>query len=178
MNDAEPQMNVPQPPGGTYRYATSWAWEDARELVMRRLLGATEWASPNKALPTFDYARGFEQHSRKWRESKAALARIALRCRRIGISLLVMILPDFTQQFGAGYPNTIIHRAVTTWGEELGIETTDLMPVFQGQDHGLSWLLTDGHPNARAHEVVAGVLRDRIVRRLRLDLDEATAVSQ
>lgn len=175
MNDAEPQMNVPQPPGTTYRYAISWAWEDARELVMRRLLGASEWASPNKSGPSFDYARGFEERSRKWRESKAALARIALGCRHAGIPLLVMVLPDFTQQFDAGYPDTIIHRAVTAWGEELGIETADLMPVFRGQDHQLFSLQGDGHPNARAHEVLAGVLRDRIVARLRLGVAEPEA---
>lgn len=175
MNDAEPQMNVPQPTGPTYRYAISWAWEDARELVMRRLLGAAEWGSPNKSLPSFNYARGFEERSRKWREPRAALARIALGCRRAGIPLLVMILPDFTQQFDAGYPDTIIHRAVTAWGEELGMETADLMPLFQGQDHRLFSLPTDGHPNARAHEVVARVLRDRIVGRLRLGVAEPAA---
>ena len=168
MNDAEPQMNVPQPPAITYRYARSWVWEDSRELFMRRVLKRAGWISTNKSLPAVDYTRGFEERSPKWRESKAALARIALACNQAGIPLLVMILPDFTQQFDASYAEAGIHRAVAAWGKDLRIETADLMTVFEGQDHQQFWLPADGHPNARAHDVVAGVLRDRIVERLRL----------
>jgi hypothetical protein len=163
MNDAEPQMNVPQPPAITYRYALSWMWEDARELVMQRLGGLPMWSSPNKAQPSYDYAQGFSAESRKWRESKAALSRMSVACRRSGMPLLVMILPDFTQWFDANYPDTVIHRAVADWSRELGIESVDLMPRFQGQDHRLFPILTDGHPNARAHEMIAGILRDWVV---------------
>ena len=173
MNDAEPQRNVPQPPALTFRYATSWAWEDAREQFMRRVSGDPRWVSPNKSSPAFEYARGFDADSRKWRESKAALARIAVRCRRAGLPLLVLILPDFTQPFDATYPNAVIHRAVKTWGDELGFETEDLMSVFRDRDSASFRLPADGHPNARAHRVIAGVLRDRAVARLGLDASES-----
>jgi lysophospholipase L1-like esterase len=168
MNDAEPQQNVPQPPGLTYRYAWSWAWEDARELVRRRLLHDADWVSPNKWLPDSDYARGFAEGSPRWRESKAALACASADCRRAGLPLIVLILRDFTKAFDASYPDTAIHRAVVGWGKELGIETTDLLPLFEGQDHRSFWVEGDGHPNARAHGVIARALRDRILARLRL----------
>ena len=166
MNDAEPQMSIPQPPGETYRHAISRAWEDSRELVMRRLFGAPEWSSPNKSSPSFNYALGFAEGSRKWRSSRAALGRIVDTCSRAGVPLLVMILPDFTQWFDARYPNLVIHRAVATWGGELGFEVVDVLPNFHGKDHRLFWLPTDGHPNAAAHEILAGVLRDRLIARL------------
>ena len=169
MNDAEPQMSVPQPPALTYRYAASWAWADLREQAVRRLGGDPEWVSPDKSLPASDYARGFEPDSRKWRESKAALARMAAGCRRAGIPMLVMILPDFTQPFDGRYPDAVIHRAVTEWGRDLGFETTDLMTVFQGRDHRSLVLAADGHPNQAAHAAIAEVLRDRIVAGLRLE---------
>jgi hypothetical protein len=169
MNDAEPQVNVPQPPAVTFRYAVSWAWEDAREQFMRRLLGASTWVSPNKSMPAVEYVRGFEEQSRKWRESKAALSRIAAHCRRAEVPLVVLILPDFTSTFDETYPHATIHSAVEEWGKELGFETIDVLRVFQGQDHRLFWLPKDGHPNARAHDVIAAVLRDRIVARLGLE---------
>lgn len=166
MNDAEPQMNVPPAPGGTYRHAASWVWEDTRELVMRRFAGAKEWSSPNKSTPSFNYALGFAEGSRKWRTSRTALGRIAGTCSRSGVPLLVMILPDFTQWFDARYPDLVIHRAVATWGGELGFEVVDVLPIFHGKDHRMFWLPTDGHPNAAAHEIVAGILRDRLIARL------------
>jgi hypothetical protein len=168
MNDAEPQNNVPQPPAVTYRYAVSWVWEDAREVAMRRLAGRKEWTSPNKQAMDFDYVKGFAPDSPKWRASRAALGRIAAACRAAGVPLAVLILPDFTQPFDASYPDGLIHRSVAGWSRELGVECVDLMPLFAERDHRNFMILTDGHPNARAHDVIASVLRDRIVADLRL----------
>jgi len=167
MNDAEPQMNVPQAPSLTYRHAVSWMWEDARELLMRKL-ARPDWTSPNKDVPTFDYVKGFARESRKWCTSKAALGRMAAACRESGVPLVVLILPDFTQWFDASYPDGVIHRAVAAWSRELGVEAVDLMPLFQGRDHREFMILTDGHPNAPAHDMIASVLRERVVADLRL----------
>jgi hypothetical protein len=79
------------------------------------------------------------------------------------VPLLVMILPDLTQRLDAHYPYDVIHRAVTAWGAELGVETVDLMPLFGGRDHRQLILVNDGHPNAAAHEIFAACLRDRLV---------------
>jgi hypothetical protein len=79
-----------------------------------------------------------------------------------------LILPDFTQRFDASYPDAVIHRAVAGWSADLGVEAVDSMPLFQGQDHTLFMILTDGHPNARAHEIIAGVLCDRVIADLHL----------
>jgi hypothetical protein len=87
VNDAEPQANAPQPPAITYRYLRSWLWEDARELVARQLPGQSDWRSPHKLVTSVRYPDGFQPTSPKWRESKAALGRIAHICRAAGAQL-------------------------------------------------------------------------------------------
>jgi hypothetical protein len=168
VNDAEPQNNVPQPPGATYRWALSWAWEDAREQVMRRLAGSPSWSSPRKWEVSFSYLMGFRAGSRKWRASRDAFLRIAAECRNAGVPLVVMTLPDVTQELDDRYPFGPIHDAVAEWSREAGVECEDVMRVVRGRDHRQLWIPTDGHPNAAAHDLFAGVLRDAIVAGLRI----------
>lgn len=155
VNDAEPQGNVPQPPAVTYRYVQSWLWEDARELLLR--------PSSHKLATSVRYLDGFQPASPKWRESKAALGRIALSCRRAGAPLLVLVLPDTTEPFDASYPYGSIHGQVLAWSRELGVPAVDLLDTFRGRNHVDYMVPADGHPNARAHDLIAAELRDWIV---------------
>jgi len=164
MNDAEPQANVPPFPATTYRYARSWLWEDCKELIVRLYPSAARWLAVQKLIPTNNYLPGFQPESPKWRESREALGRIAALCRQEHTTLLVLILPDFTQRFDAAYPDTVIHEAVSRWGRELGIETVDLLPRFRNLDHLEYMVVGDGHPNERAHEAFAAALRDKLLR--------------
>jgi hypothetical protein len=154
VNDAEPQGNVPQPPSITYRYVRSWLWEDARELLLGR--------SSRKIVASVRYLDGFQPASPKWRDSKAALGRIALTCRKAGVPLLVLVLPDSTEPFDASYPYGTIHREVMAWSRELGVPAFDLMDTFRGRNHADYMVPSDGHPNARAHDLIATALRDWI----------------
>jgi lysophospholipase L1-like esterase len=162
VNDAEPQANAPQPPTITYRYVRSWSWEDARELVARHLAGQLDWQSPNKLVTSVRYLDGFQPASPKWRESKAALGRIAHTCRAAGAQLLVMMLPDTTEPFDTSYPYRIIHREVMAWSRELGVPAVDLLETFGGRNHVEYMVPDDGHPNARAHDSIAVELANRI----------------
>ena len=163
MNDAEPQMNVPSSPATTYRYVRSWLWEGTKDLLRTCCFPHARWLPDRRNIPRLTYTEGFEAESPKWRESKAALARMAAFCRRRGVALGVMILPDFTQPLDGAYPDASIHAAVSAWGRELGIETVDLLPLFRNRDHRDYMVAGDGHPNARAHDELARVLRDEIV---------------
>jgi hypothetical protein len=83
-----------------------------------------------------------------------------------GIPFTVLVMPDFTQDFGDKYPWRTIHDAVAGWGRELNIPTYDLLSAFRGQDHQQLWVPWDGHPNAEAHRQIAAFLVARILEQL------------
>ena len=155
VNDAEPQHTVPTSPDVVHRHVGSWLAERARQAV--NALG-------DEARPLFrlryhrhhtDYLRGFAPTSPKWQASKAALGRMAALCRRHGVPLVVLILPDFDEHFDASYRATPIHRQVKAWCKELGLPVHDLLVQrLKGQDHKL-FKLAGGHPNANGHAEIA-----------------------
>ena len=158
MNDAEPQMNVPQPPAATYRHASLVDVGGRPRGVHAQARGDPDWTSPNKLVPSFDYVEGFARTAAsgapRKRRSAASRRRAGLRACRCPSSSS----RTSRSEFDASYPDGVIHRAVAEWSRELGADVVDLMPMFQGQDHRQFMILVDGHPNARAHEMIAGVL--------------------
>jgi hypothetical protein len=164
MNDAEPQISVPAPPDLTYRYATSWLWEDVNDLLRTRLGRAA--ADSKKLVPSTDYQKGFEPDSPKWRDSRAALERMVTLSRTEGVPFLLLILPDFTQPFDSSYPFERIHQTVAGWAASFGVDCIDLLGEFRGADHRHYMVAGDGHPNALAHEKTAQVLARYVLQKL------------
>jgi lysophospholipase L1-like esterase len=165
VNDAEPQSTVPVPPRVRYRDAVSWMWEDAKSLLNRGLPPGRRFHI-RKLEPSMDYADGFQRGSEKWQTSRLALRAMARLCEERHVPLVVLVLPDTTQAFGFGYPDFVVHEAVASWTGEIGVRTVDLLTPLLGRDHLDYMVPGDGHPNARAHEEFARVLRDEIVRAL------------
>ena len=163
VNDAEPQATVPVPPQARYRDAVSWMWEDAKSLVNRALPPGRR-LTLRKLEPSTNYADGFQRGSEKWQMSRLALRAMARLCEERHVPFIVLVLPDTTQTFGFGYPDTFVNEAVASWAGEIGVRSVDLRTPLLERDHLDYMVPGDGHPNARAHEEFARVLRDEIVR--------------
>jgi hypothetical protein len=80
-----------------------------------------------------------------------------------GVPFTILILPDVTQYLDDRYAWRPIHDAVAEWGRELDVPTYDLLDDFRGMDHLTLMVPLDGHPNAAAHEKIAGFLAGRIL---------------
>ncbi len=155
MNDAEPQHTVPIPPRQYYRYCGLWLPERLKEILNAKLFGGRSVFHVRKSTPSFDYLVGFGPDSPKAKASRDALEGIARWCHARGIALVVFILPDVSQPLDASYPWTPIHEKVGQWGRMLGVPTFDLLPTFRDRPHHEYMIEGDGHPNARAHQLIA-----------------------
>jgi lysophospholipase L1-like esterase len=158
MNDAEPQWTVPPAPRQTYGDARLWALEFAKDRVNATFFPQAPVFRVRLRRHDLDYVAGFRPESGKWRNAKRALAGIADFARARGVPLVVLIVPDFTEDFDASYCCALIHARVSGWARELGAHVVDLLPHFEGTDHEAFWIEGDGHPNARAHRRIAEIL--------------------
>ncbi|MBU3759650.1 MAG: SGNH/GDSL hydrolase family protein [Candidatus Omnitrophica bacterium] len=157
MNDAELQNNVPEKPELIYRGQLFWLLD----FFMEQLKTFSRETFGKKK--NYSYLEGFEPKSWKWRASKEALRDISALCAERGIPLMVFILPDVTQRIGDFYGLRLIHEAVKQWGAELEVPTYDLLPYFDGKNHEDYWVPGDGHPNAKANQIFAEVMADKIM---------------
>ncbi|MCC7124012.1 MAG: hypothetical protein IT178_04130 [Acidobacteria bacterium] len=163
VNDAEPSTAMPTPPEEVYRHARSWFLTEVAERLNRRVFRRRLLPSAKDNVGS-NYLDGFEEGSVKWRDSREAVREMRDLCRAAGIPFTVLMMPDFTQDFGGGYPLRTIHDAVARWGRELDIPAFDLLPLlFRGENHQDWWVPWDGHPNAAAHERIADFLAGRIL---------------
>jgi lysophospholipase L1-like esterase len=165
VNDAEPSTAMPTPPEETYRHSRSWFLTEVAERLNRRVFRRRVLPSAKDNVGT-SYLDGFEEGSVKWRDSREAIRQMRDLSQAAGIPFTVLVMPDFTQDFGDRYPWRTIHDAVAGWGRELNIPTYDLLSAFRGQDHQHLWVPWDGHPNAEAHRQIAAFLVARILERL------------
>ncbi len=156
MNDAEPQHTVVSDPRVRYRAVRSWLLDRAAKAV-NVLLGRS--ALPvDEYVHSLDYRAGFARGAVKAREAHDALRRIVASCRAHGATVVLAILPDFTQPFDDAYPYADIHARVARWAAGLGVPVVDLLATFRGRDHEAYWIPGDGHPNAAAHDVIAATV--------------------
>lgn len=167
MNDAEPLAHVPYPPECYYHSANSWILQQGKVLV-NDLLGSEVFA-PTWPVNDNDYLDSFAPANPAWKESRSALERMAALCRNRGIPLVVAIMPDFEQPFDQSYAYQSIHDKVASWGEEDGYPVFDLMPAFRNRDNREFIVIGEGHPNGRAHEVMAEYLRSGLEKLLLLE---------
>ena len=162
LNDAEPSTALPTPPDEVFRHANSWFLAELKEVANRHLF-KRRFLETDKDTVSTAYLDGFAEDSPKWRDSKQAIREMRDRCAAARIPFVVMILPDFTQDFDDRYGFQKIHDAVASWGRELDVPVFDLLKIFHGQDHQTLLVPWDGHPNAEAHRRVAEFLVTRIL---------------
>ncbi len=163
VNDAEPSTAMPTPPEEMYRHSRSWFLTEVAERLNRKVFRRRLLPSAKDNVGS-NYLDGFEEGSVKWRDSRQAVREMRDLAAAGGSSFEVLMMPDFTQDFGDGYALGTIHDAVARWGRELNIPVVDLLPrLFRGDDH-LKWMVPwDGHPNPDAHRRIAAFLVDRIL---------------
>jgi lysophospholipase L1-like esterase len=161
MNDAEPSTALPTPPEETYRHARSWFLAELAEIINRHVF-KRRVLDTHKDTVSGAYLDGFADGSPKWRDSKQAIREMRDLCAATRIPFVILILPDFTQDFDQRYGFRKIHDAVASWGRELDVPVVDLLDTFRGADHQTLLVPWDGHPNAEGHRRIAEVLVARI----------------
>jgi lysophospholipase L1-like esterase len=158
MNDAEPFQGYVTNPNHAYRHAFSWLLEYVKLQINHYLFPDNPLLEVDILKSETSYLDGFQADSPKWKDSKKALGEIASFCTSRNIPLIVLIFPDFTENFDDSYSLRKIHDAVTSWCNEFNIDVIDLLPSFLGLYHREYSLRLDGHPNAKAFRKVAEIL--------------------
>lgn len=159
VNDAEPQHTVGASPDAEHRYVKLWLLERAKELVNRLGSDRDPIFELGYRRHSLNYLEGFEARSPKWRESRAALARMARLCQDRKVPLLVFLLPDFDEHFDESYGPAPIHAKVKQWGKELGLPVYDLLDRLRGKGHK-QYRLEEGHPNEKGHAAIAAFVAE------------------
>jgi lysophospholipase L1-like esterase len=162
VNDAEPSTAMPTPPEEVYRHSRSWFLTEVAERLNRRVFRRRLLPSAKDNVGS-NYLDGFDEGSVKWRDSREAIREMRDLSAAAGNPFTVLMLPDFTQDFGDGYALLKIHDAVARWGRELNFPVFDLLTLFRGEDHMAWWVPWDGHPNAEAHRRMAAFLVGKIL---------------
>ena len=157
VNDAEPQLCVPTHPKDAYASVDVWVTEPLKMLfnLASSVLGFEKRFVEKKRMHHFEYVEGYHNDSFKWRESMAGLESIKRQCAEHNVLLRVVMIPDFTQEFGDSYSLGVIHEKVVDWGCDLNIKTIDLLPKFRNQDSSRLRVEGEGHPNAEGQREIA-----------------------
>jgi lysophospholipase L1-like esterase len=72
-----------------------------------------------------------------------------------------VVIPAMAKFTESGYPIKEYHKAVSGFCRAHSIKCLDLLPAFWGLDGTQFWIsLTDGHPNARGHRIVAEAISE------------------
>jgi len=80
-------------------------------------------------------------------------------CEQRDIQLVIAIIPAMARFTESGYPIKAYHEAVSGFCRAQSITCLDLLPAFWGLDGTKFWIsLTDGHPDARGHRIIANAL--------------------
>lgn len=95
---------------------------------------------------------------RAWSEYFSALDFLAAFLRENRVEFGLVVFPDFSQVVtGIDTPE----KQFRGYGEERGIPVLPLLETFrERRGEGIPLLIPDGHPNARAHEIIASAVVD------------------
>jgi GDSL-like Lipase/Acylhydrolase family len=146
INDAEP---VPAPEDAwlartSYLYVLATSGWDAFQRRMGRTASYEDY-----------YGALYTEQNAGWRAGRQALDELVAMCRRTGIRLRVVLLPELHFPDGK-YPFSAIHDAVAGIVTRSGVPVIDLQSAFRGHDPKSLWVsLGDAHPNAKAQEIIA-----------------------
>jgi hypothetical protein len=103
----------------------------------------------------------------RWQRMRAALLEMKRLAGERGIEFVLMVIPAMVKFTDATYPIPEYHAAMAAFCRENGIKCLDQLPAFWGLDGTEMWVsLTDGHPNGRAHRMIAEALAAFLARLL------------
>jgi len=166
-NDAQAINFVPRSPDYTYRYASSMLFERCKPLlnsIGAALIRAEPLFTPRILDGTNDYALSFSPGHAGQQESRQYLVAMHEYCEARGVPFLVFVLPGFIWKFDARYGFFQIPDAVQGWGRDAGFPVYALLPQFLGMDSASLSVPGDGHPNPRAHRLMAEMMHQQLAR--------------
>jgi lysophospholipase L1-like esterase len=146
INDAEP---TPQPSRlewlGNFRIVTFY-WSRIKALTAR--------LDPSAGFEAY-YTGLYRTDAEGWRRSQEALLELRDACRKRGIVLQVVLLPELHDL--ANYPFAREHEQISEFLRASGIQSLDLAPLLaHTADPTTLWVAADdAHPNARAHRLIS-----------------------
>lgn len=110
----------------------------------------------------FQWEKEAYDDPRIFSEQAERFGRIAETCRSSAIRLHVVVFPFFTG-WGDGYEFDSAHDRVAAAWTRLGVPVIDLRDAYRGIP-GSELMVNrfDAHPNARAHEIAAKTILDRV----------------
>jgi len=110
----------------------------------------------------FDWELEAYTDPRIWSAQCERFRGIAETCRAAHIRLDVVVFPFFTG-WGSGYRFAPAHAALAAAWKDAGVEVIDLSDAYRGiPGEDLMVNRYDAHPSARAHEIAARVILDRV----------------
>ena len=100
-----------------------------------------------------------------WKACREGLELFQGLADRLGIPLVLVVLPVFDSQIDESYPYHELHELVATAAGELGIQTFDLRETYRGVDARRLAVtpFTDAHPNELAHRLAADAVVEYLV---------------
>jgi lysophospholipase L1-like esterase len=154
VNDAEP-LTPTHPPSALMRYCASCIFVAGRiDGLKRQFFGKMDYAQYYLSL----YGDG---QSQGWRDSKAAIGRLADHAKANRVQLLIASLPELHDV--ANYRFQRITDLVRQAAQENGAAFVDLLPSLKDQPSAKLWVTPpDPHPNAFANELIARGLFDAL----------------
>jgi lysophospholipase L1-like esterase len=132
-----------------------FAWFTPRLGIVLRLLGVKGFGQVGEIKDQY------VDSNPNWLRVQTALLDMKRLCAETGIQVVVVVIPAMAKFTESGYPIKEYHEAVSRFCHAHAITCLDLLPAFWGLDGTQFWIsLTDGHPNARGHRIVAKALSE------------------
>jgi hypothetical protein len=105
--------------------------------------------------------RAYKSDSESWRRAQEYFLDIKKTCDARGIRLIVFLIPDLTV-----LPQNLMRENISTlviFCRQNGIDVLDGFNIFKGfSSEEVSISAIDGHPNGRAHRIMAKEVADRV----------------
>ena len=123
-----------------------------------------------------------EEIEHGWQWTDMYLDAIVHEGRAIGVQTAVFLIPLAVQLSDSAFDEFVARRALgldevdpekpqsrmANWGREADVDVIDLLEAFRDRtasSPGILYLPSDGHWNAAGHELAAGVVAERLLRR-------------
>jgi lysophospholipase L1-like esterase len=130
-----------------------FAWLSPRLGIVLRPLGAKGFGQVGEVKDQY------ADSSPHWTWARTALLEMKRLCDERGIEFVVVIIPAMARFTESSYPIKEYHTAVSDFCRAHSITFLDLLPHFWGLDGSRFWTsLSDGHPNAQGHRIMASAL--------------------
>jgi lysophospholipase L1-like esterase len=127
-----------------------YSWAGARLGAVIRQVGLKSFGQTGKIEDRF------ADDDPEWQRARAALLEMKRLCAERRIPLVIVVIPAMARFTESGYPMKGYHTAVARFCRAHSITCLDLLPAFWGLDGTRFWIsLTDGHPDARGHRIMA-----------------------